>query len=184
MDKNLIDLVKRCQNGDKSALISLIKSEENNIYSTLYYLNKDNIELYDIAQNVLLKLTTNIKSLKKPEYFKTWLNRITINAYYDYMRKLKRKSKYVKTSEIPTDIIDGAISPLNSMLDKEMNKIITKSILYLPKHYKIPITLREIQGLSYEDISSITNVSIGTVKSRIARARGIIKNEINKYKKD
>ena len=130
------------------------------------------------------KVVSKIKTLKNPKFFKTWLNRIILNCYYDYMRKIKRKSEFIKSEEISVNIEDGRVSILNNILSKEMDNVIKKSILTMPNHYKIPITLREIQGLSYEDISNITHVSVGTVKSRIARARGIIRNEIEKYKKD
>ena len=177
---NQKDLILLAIKGDKSALTSLIRQEENNIYTTLYYLKRDENELSDIMQDVLLKFATKIKTLKNPIYFKTWLNRIIINSYYDYMRKYKRKSQILNEDE-SQNIPDSASSPLGGMIEKEMDFIIKKSILNLPNHYKIPIALREIQGMSYEDISAVTKISIGTVKSRIARARGLIKNEIFKY---
>ena len=184
MNKDKLNLIIQAKKGNKQALISLIKSEENNIYSTLYYLKQDENELSDIMQDVLLKMTLKIKTLKNPQYFKTWLNRIILNSYYDYLRKFKRKSDYFKNEEISANLEDGKPSPLGGILEKELDYIIKKSINSLPNHYKIPIALREIQGLSYEDISTITNISIGTVKSRIARARGIIKNDVNNYQKD
>ena len=177
------NLIIKAQNGDKGALISLIKSEENNIYSTLYFLKHDDIDISDIVQNVLLKITNKIKTLKNPMYFKTWLNRIILNSYYDYLRLQKRKKETLK-KETMYNSSDTAQSLLKNILDKELDLIIKKSIKKLPNHYKIPITLREIQGLSYEDISNITNVSIGTVKSRNARVREIIKDEIIKYQND
>ena len=184
MDKNLANLITRAQQGDKSALIELIKSQESSIYSTLYYLKKDDNEISDIYQNVLLKLTSKIHTLKNPEYFKTWLNRIILNTYYDYLRKYKRKSELYKNSEVPPNLEDESASIWNNILTHELDLIIKNSINSLPEHYKIPITLREIQGFSYEDISNLTNVSIGTVKSRIARARGKIRNDIEKYQKE
>jgi len=184
MDKDRLNLIKSAIEGSKEALSSVIKNEENNIYSTLFYLKKDDEDISDIMQNVLLKLATRIKTLKNPQYFKTWLNRIIINSYYDYLRKTRKNSNNIDIAPISNDIKDNSINPWDSILQKELDNIIKKSINNLPNHYKIPITLREIQGLSYEDISNITNISIGTVKSRIARARGIIKNEIDKYTKN
>ena len=184
MDKDKFNLIKSAIEGSQSALATIIKNEENNIYSTLFYLKKDNEDISDIMQNVLLKLVTKIKTLKSPQYFKTWLNRIIINSYYDYLRKTRKNTNNIDIAQISNDIKDNSINPWDSILQKELDNIIKKSINNLPNHYKIPITLREIQGLSYEDISNITNISIGTVKSRIARARGIIKNEIDKYTKN
>ena len=78
---------------------------------------------------------------------------------------------------------DSASNPQVSVLNNELDLIIKTSIENLPIHYRIPITLREIQGLSYDEISNVTNTSIGTVKSRIARARAMIKDEIERYSK-
>lgn len=184
MDENELNLVKRAIKGDKFALREIIKLEQNNIYSTLFYLKKDENDIADIMQNVLLKLTLKISGLKNPSYFKTWLNKIIVNTYYDYLRKIKKSLRFTSEFEsVSASIPDTVPSIQESILKKEMDRIIKRSIAILPLHYKIPITLREIQGLSYEDISNITNTSIGTVKSRIARARGIIKNELIKYSK-
>lgn len=184
MDDIELNLIKRAIKGDKLALHEIIKLEQNNIYSTLFYLKKDENDISDIMQNVLLKLTGKITSLKNPSFFKTWLNKIIVNTYYDYLRKIQKKLKYqTEFDEMPKNLADNTASLQESILKKELDIIIKKSIATLPVHYKIPIALREIQGLSYEDISTITNTSIGTVKSRIARARGIIKNEIIKYTK-
>ena len=181
MDNNKYKLILSAQMGNMEALEKLIKLEQNNIYTTLFYLKKDDNELYDIMQNVLVKVTRKINQLKNPLFFKTWLNKIIVNTYHDYTRK---EFKYTKNSEYKenlNEIPDEKNNPSNNILYTELDITIKKAIQNMPNHYKIPITLREIQGLSYENISNITNTSIGTVKSRIARARGIIKNEVNKY---
>lgn len=182
MKKSQEELIKDAVLGDKIALIDLIKQQENNIYSTLYYLKQNEDEIADIMQNVLMKLSTKIYQLKNPKYFSTWLNQIIINSYYDYLRKNKRNSKLILSDdERDFDTVDYGTNPQDRILYSELDMIIKNSIKNLPLHYKIPITLREVQGLSYSDISNITNTSVGTVKSRIARARNIIKDEVDKY---
>lgn len=185
MDDTKINLILKAQKGDKNALSKLIKEEQNNIYSTLYYLKKDEVDVSDIMQDVLIKLSKKIKQLKNPQYFKTWLNQIIINSYYDYLRKIKKKIKTVhlekNDEEKEQEIPDDTPNPQDILLNLELDYIIKNSIEKLPMHYKIPITLREIQGLSYKEISDITKSTIGTVKSRIARARTIIKDKINNY---
>ena len=186
MDEQKIKLILRAQNGDKDALVRLIKSEQANIYSTLFYLKKDENDINDIAQNVLIKLSKNIKQLKNPKHFKTWLNQIIIRSYYDYIRKVKKNPKILNLDKDDMTVIiadDSASNPQVSVLNNELDLIIKTSIENLPIHYRIPITLREIQGLSYDEISNVTNTSIGTVKSRIARARAMIKDEIERYSK-
>ena len=190
MDEKLISLIKKAQNGDRQALSELIKTEQNNIYTTLFYLKKDDNELMDILQNILIKLSQKIGQLKNPQYFKTWLNQIIVNTYYDYLRKNKKnydaliKSPLSENKKEENDVPDETFNPQNRILYSELDCIIKTSIENLPIHYKIPITLREIQGLSYDEISNITKTSVGTVKSRIARARAKIKDDIDKYAKE
>ena len=182
---NNIDLINKAKNGSKEALIALIREIQPNIYSTLYYMSNNSDETSDIAQNVLIKLSKNISKLKNSHNFKTWLNQIVINSYYDYLRKKQNKFQFLSLSDSnlssDSDIADDKQNPMDSVLYSELDYVIKNSIQNLPIRYKIPITLREIQGLSYDNISKITNTSIGTVKSRIARARVMIKDKIKKY---
>ena len=181
------EMIILAQKGDLNALEQLLKEEQSNIYATLFYLKKDSNDIKDLVQDILIKLSKKITQLKNPAYFKTWLNQIIINSYYDYLRKNKKYKNEIKLNhplqDIATDIPDYDSNPQNSLLKNELDFVIKTSIENLPIHYKIPIALREIQGLSYDEISNITNTSIGTIKSRIARARAKIKDDIIKYSK-
>lgn len=185
MDEEKIHTIQLAKSGDKAALERLIKQEEANIFAVLFYLKKDTDDIKDIIQDVLYKLAKNISRLKNPGYFKTWLNQIIVNSYYDFLRKNKKYSNEVYLDNTEEDKIfeipDYSSNPQESILGRELDFVIKTSIDNLPLHYKIPITLREIQGLSYDEISNITKTSLGTVKSRIARARALIKDDINKY---
>lgn len=185
MNENKIKLIERAIKNDKDAIVQLVKNVQNDIYTTLFYLKKDENELLDIMQDVLIKLCRKISQLKNPLYFKTWLNQIIINSYYDYLRKNKKKMEtfnLVKDDDgSMIDVADFDSNPQDKMINNELDFIIKNSIQNLPNHYKIPIALREIQGLSYDEIANITHSAIGTVKSRIARARNIIKENIVKY---
>jgi len=185
MNSEKISTIKLAKNGNPSAIEKLLKSEQANIYSMLLYLKKDEEDILDITQNILVKLSSKIHQLKNEKLYKTWLNQIILNTYYDYLRKNKKnKNKAIlniDNEEKMLDIPDFTQNPSNSILNNELDFVIKTSINNLPIQYKIPITLREIQGLSYDEISNITNTSLGTVKSRIARARALVKNDINRY---
>lgn len=189
MDKSKFDTINSAINGNEDSINKLIKSEQANIYSMLLYLKKDSEDINDIAQNILIKLYSNITKLKNPLSYKTWLNHIILNTYYDYLRKIKSKKEFSRFSvrndddKNIFDIADAKQDLEDKILMNEMDRVIKYSINNLPMHYKTPLTLREIQGLSYKDISDITKTSIGTVKSRIARARDIVQIEIEKYQK-
>ena len=188
MNEYKISLIKNAIKGDKYSLETLIKEEQHNVYATLYYLKKNDEDINDIMQDIFIKLSCKIKQLKNPQYFKTWLNQIVINSYYDYLRKSRRQKNNLILDKIDSEssfeIPDLTDNPQDKILKSELDYIIKNSIQNLPVHYKIPITLREIQGLSYYEISNITNTSLGTVKSRISRARSIIKDDIVRYTKD
>lgn len=178
--KNQQELITLAQNDDYKALEELIKSVQKNVYTTLEYLvaNKSNIS--DLTQNVLIKMSKGIKTLKEPEKFNTWLNRIISNVYFDEMRKLKNKCLYISIDdEECREIMDEKnIPPPDKCAASELDKIVKKSILNLPEHFKIAIILREFGGLSYQEIAEITHAGIGTVKSRIARARAKLQTEL------
>ena len=101
------------------------------------------------------------------------------------MKRKAEKITLLKTDdETEFEIPDYKTNPQDRILYTELDYIIKNTIENLPMHYKIPIALREIQGLSYDEISDITKTSIGTVKSRIARARAMIKEKVDKYSKE
>ena len=185
MNSEKISTIKLAKNGNPSAIEKLLKSEQANIYSMLLYLKKDEEDILDITQNVLVKLSKKIYQLKNENNYKTWLNQIILNTYYDYLRKKKKQNVQLRINknneENIFDIPDESKNPSNFILENELDLLIKTSINNLPIQYKIPIALRELQGLSYDEISNITKTTLGTVKSRIARARAKIKNDITKY---
>ena len=182
-DSNL--LIKQAINGNKSALQKLIKIQQPQIYSLLFYLKKDDNDLNDLMQEILLKFTKKLQQLKNPDSFKMWLNQIVLNTYYDYLRKNKARKKNIISICVSDDrlfeIPDYDTNPSDEILNNELDFIIKSSINNLPLQYKIPIALRELQGLTYNEISNLTKTTVGTVKSRIARARARIKDDICKY---
>ena len=130
----------------------------------------------------MLKAAKNIGGLKNPACFKSWLNHIVTNIFYDYIRKHKLDSQIEHDSEKLLEIKDKiGCEPGERCLFSEMDKLIRAALLDLPHSLRIVIILREYEGLSYEDISKITNTTIGTVKSRISRARTKLQNELKEF---
>lgn len=190
-DMNLTDLIINAQNDDYIALEELIKREQKNIYASFCYLGADKGILSDLTQEALFRMSRNIKSLKNPKLFKSWLGQIITNLFYDELRK-KQKSfdalsieTFWHSDESENDcvlnICDNKCKPDEKTLGKELSEIIKDTICKLPEQFRLVIILRELQGLSYEEIANITNTNVGTVKSRISRARNKLQECLKHY---
>ena len=183
---NLDELIELAQKGDMVALEEIIKRQQKTVFATLYYLNAKPDEIMDLTQEILFKVAKNIKKLKNPRTFKSWLNQIIINQFYDTLRKKQKSVKKVcldnqEENKVNFEIPDFASNPYQKVLDKELEHAIKNSIYKLPDPFKAAIIMRELQGLSYEEIAQATNSNIGTVKSRIARARLKLQEYLRPY---
>ncbi len=185
-NNTLDELIKLAQGGDLEALEEIIKRQQKTVFATLYYLNAKPDEIMDITQEILFKVAKNIKKLKNPRTFKSWLNQIIINQFYDTLRKKQKSVKKVcletqETDKLSYEIPDFTTNPYQKAIDKELENAIKNSIHKLPDPFKAAIIMRELQGLSYEEIAQATNSNIGTVKSRIARARLKLQEYLKPY---
>ncbi len=186
---DLSDLVCSAQKNNYAAIEELIKREQKNIYASFCYLGAENETISDLTQEVLLRMSKNIKNLKNPKLFKSWLGQIITHLFYDELRKKQRHPAAVSIDNFWKDddddsslnICDTHLKPDESTAGREMTDIIRKMICALPEHFRIVIILRELQGLSYEEIADITNTNVGTVKSRIARARTKLQECLKPY---
>ena len=136
----------------------------------------------DLTQETLVKIAKNIGKLNDTKCFKTWLNRIAMNLFYDFMRKDSKRDTQLSVEELEEiDIADEGIKPMEKCLASELGCLIKNSILSLPINSRVMIVLREFEGLSYEDIANLTHTNIGTVKSRISRARIKLQEDLGGY---
>ena len=185
---NLRDLIIRIKNNDFKAMEELVKREQDKIYMTFYYLCPDCDDLADLTQEALLRMCRGISSLKNPDTFRSWLNRIISNLFYDELRK-KHKHPQCLSTDTENDrgkcevlqISDPCPCPDEQTLHLEVEEIIKHTISKLPDNFRLVMVLRELGGLSYEEIAKITGVEIGTVKSRINRARHKMKACLEPY---
>ena len=138
----------------------------------------------------MLRVAKNIKNLKNPKHFKSWLNQIVTNLFYDELRKSSRKPDIVSIDDemdeetqftIKSILADKKCKPPEKCITAELEEIIKEQIRNLPEPFRIAIVLRELQGLSYEEIAEATNANVGTVKSRISRARLKLQDSLKAY---
>ena len=181
------ELVVLSQKDDFKALEELIRREQKNVFAAFSYLSKKRENVADLTQEALLRLARSIHTLKNPKNFKSWLNQIISNLFYDELRKKQRRPDIVSIDEeenensIKNRLPDKKCKPHEKCLSIELEQLIKEAIQDLPEQFRIAIILRELQGLSYEEIANVTNTSVGTVKSRIARARGKLQGELKSY---
>lgn len=186
------DLILRCQEGkqpDRAAFAELLRRYQSYVDKILYNLAPDWQDRADLAQEVWLRVYRKIKLLQDPAKFKGWLSRITANLFYDQLRKKKRfanplsldASIAINEDELKWEVKSEEISPEENLTTTEFYEILQKAITDLPETFRTTIVLREIQGLSYEEIAEITGASLGTVKSRIARARNKLQLLLKPY---
>ena len=183
----LEELVILSQKSDYRALEELIKREQKNIFATFSYLTKKRENIADLTQEALLRMARGLVNLKAPKAFHGWLNQIVTNLFYDELRKSVKKPEIISIdsqndeNHFSTQIPDYRHRPAEKAMSMELDKIIRNEIGNLPENFRIAIVLRELQGLSYEEIANATNTTIGTVKSRIARARGRLQDGLKHY---
>lgn len=183
----LNELIVLAQQDDLKALEEIIKREQKNIFASFCYLTKNNDCVSDLTQDVLLKIAKNIKSLKNPNNYKSWSNQIINNSFYDSLRKNKKTINTIsmddendETSQV-IQIPDKCSKPQDKCISAEIDNIIKNAIFQLPEPFRVAIILRELQGLSYEEIAEATSTTLGTVKSRIARARNQLQRGLKTF---
>lgn len=185
------ELIQRCQLGDKAAFAQLVRANQQMVFNLLYRLIPEWMDLEDLAQDVWVKVYQSIGGMKNYASFKTWLHRIAINTYYD---KMRRQGNRVEISldepdendeqKGTMDIPDPRLLPEELIINAEWKKYVEDKIKALPEQHRIMIVMRDVQNLSYEEIASVTDLSLGTVKSRIARARERLVSELSDYFKE
>ena len=184
------ELVILSQQNDLKALEELIRREQKNIFTTFSYLSQKRENIADLTQEALLRVAKNIHTLKNPKLFKSWLNQIVTNLFYDELRKTQRRPDTISIDDedaenpalsIKFQLPDKKCKPPEKCMSTELEKIIKTAILQLPEPFRVAISLRELHGLSYEESAEATNASVGTVKSRIARARGKLQDGLKSY---
>ena len=170
------------QKGDIKALEELIRRVQKNIFTMFSYLTDKRQDIADLTQEALLKMAKNIRNLKDVNRFRSWLNQIVTNIFYDYIKKHAKYDRLELDNDKLLEIKDKiGCEPGEKCLFSEMEKLIKAALLTLPDNLRIVLVLREYEGLSYEDISKITNTTLGTVKSRISRARLKLQEELKEF---
>ena len=178
---DIVVLIRHAQNGEIKALEELIKRVQKQVYAIFAHLVKRKEDISDLTQETLLKMAKSIYQLKEPKSFKYWLNRIIANVYQDFIRKKPEAFIEINDSEF-NEIKDKlGCEPGERCIFTEIDKLVRAALMTLPKDLRLTIVLREYEGMSYQDIAELTNTALGTVKSRISRARLKLQEELKDF---
>lgn len=174
-------LVERAQQGDKRAFGLLVEKYHRKLGRLLSRMIRDQAEVEDVVQESFIKAYRALNSFRGDSAFYTWLYRIGINTAKNYLVSMGRKPQVMQDVEIEDveNFDEGndmrtMETPETSLMTKEIAQTVNDAIAGLPDELRTAITLRELEGLSYEDIATVMQCPIGTVRSRIFRARETI----------
>jgi len=183
-----IVLIQAVQAGDKAAFDELVLKNKDRLFNLIYWFLGDYHEANDCAQETFIKVFKSINKFRFESAFSTWLYRIAINTCKNRLKsatyRWKKKTVSLETSNVSkngnpsSEIVNGSPTPVMALEKKEKIMRIQKAINSLPEEQNQVVVLRDIQGLSYQDISDITGLNLGTVKSRLARGRLELKNQL------
>ena len=182
-----LGLVKRVKAGDYQAFDLLVLKYQSRLISTAFKFVKDLQIAEDLVQDSFIKSFKSIGSFREDSTFYTWIYRITVNTSKNYLVSKKRKDELLQTdiSKEENHVIEpiDKDTPEDFFYANQLHKIIIESLNRLGEDTKTALTLREFDGLSYEQIAEVVNCPVGTVRSRIFRGREVIDDAIKEYRK-
>ncbi len=172
------ELIGRFGKGDVAAFEELVRRYQDRVYNLCRYLLRDPRDAQDAAQNVFMKAYRGLNDFRPDSSLYTWLYRIAVNTCLDHKRKSRREAlKYKSLAELPPS---PEPYPQQIYEAKEAARTVQQALAELREDQRAAIVLREIEGLSYEEIADVLHISPGTVKSRISRAREELRRILRK----
>ena len=170
-------LIAQVQNGNSASFEKLVLENQTKVYNLALRMVGSEQDAYDMSQEAFIKAYNSIALFRGDSRFSVWLYRLTTNVCLDFLRSEGRRAHgsltYIseEDDEKELEIPDDRFSPETLTEKKELREAVNKGLMSLPKDYRAILLLREIDGLSYEEIAEALSLEEGTVKSRIFRAR-------------
>lgn len=171
-------LIERARAGDPAAFEEIFLRHRNQIYSLSYRMTGNAADAEDLCQDVFVVAMRKIGSFQGRSSFSTWLYRVAVNRSKDFLRKRKRTPEVLHDCEMgelgPSEeetYKEREIGPEGSALQAEAQKLVMEALAQLPESLRAPLVLHELQGFEYSEVASLLRIPVGTVKSRIFRAR-------------
>ena len=175
------ELVSRARAGDTAAFEQLMLDSQDRVYTLCLRMTGDREDALDLAQETFFNAWRGLGSFQGNSSFSTWVYRLASNACIDFLRKRKRRQQgesphSLDAEEAPLpEPADPRGSPEEELERKELRRAVERGLQALPDHHRQVLVMRELSGMSYQEIGAVLDLDLGTVKSRIARARLALK---------
>lgn len=183
------DLVERLQAGEREAFEELVHDYQADVYGLLYHLLGDREEARDATQETFLKIYCHIGRFRGECELRTWIYRIAVNEAANHLRWWRRRRRD-RTVSLDGDEEDGTGHPLREsladrratpeqqLIENEQRYCVQQALYQIKPEFRMALVLRDIEGCSYEEIADMLGISLGTVKSRIARGREMLRQQV------
>jgi RNA polymerase sigma-70 factor (ECF subfamily) len=176
-------LVEQARRGRQDAFEALVRMYNQKVFALAYGFVRDRAAADDLTQEILLKVYQALPSFRVESEFGTWLYRIAVNHVKDFLRKSSRR-KTVSLEDVgdgPLAVADEADARILEREDEDRRAAVYRVLETLPPKYRLILTLRDVEGLPYEEVARILDVAPGTVDSRLHRARKMLRKKMTPY---
>ena len=166
-------LVRRAARGDLDAFEALVQIHQHRIYALALRMTGSEEDAKDMAQEALLRIYRKLPDFRAEANFGTWVYRVTVNVCIDELRRRKRREQLSTEalSDSGLELSSREATPEEAVLQGEEGRQLQEAILRLPEDQRAAVVLRDVQGLSYEQVAESLQINVNTVKSRISRGR-------------
>lgn len=177
-------LVARVQQGDKRAFDLLVLKYQHKIIAIISRFVRDSAEVHDVAQEAFIKAYRALGNFRGDSAFYTWIYRIAVNTAKNHLVSRGRRPPATDVDVDDAEFLSGAdglrdiTSPEHELMKDQLEEVVYKAIQSLPEDLRTALTLREMEGMSYEEIAEVMDCPVGTVRSRIFRAREAVDRHI------
>jgi RNA polymerase sigma-70 factor (ECF subfamily) len=173
-------LLARARAGDQAAFRDLVERHADRIFRLVRSYVRDLAEAEDVVQEVFFKVHGKLHGFREDSAFSTWLYRVAINAAHDHRKKRRRRDETVADPGLTLGLADPRGGPAEDLARTSLREEVRAAIMTLPGIFRDVIVLREIEGLAYDDIARVLGLAMGTVESRLFRARERLREELQR----
>jgi RNA polymerase sigma-70 factor, ECF subfamily len=184
------ELVRRARQGDMSAYDDLVRRYQERIYATIYHMTANHEDANDLAQEAFIKAFQALKSFKGGSSFYTWVYRIAVNKTINFLKQRKNRVQISLNdldinAENDPDLVAlvSDKTPRRDINLAELQEKLNEAMLKLSEHHRLVVALHDVQGMSHEEIATIMDCNIGTVRSRLFYARQLLQSYLSDYLK-